>query len=119
MEAAAAKAAEAEAAAEVAEGGLPHGWAAVRDESGRTYYWHEETGATRWQRPSEAAMGGAVDAGEAAVAEEAEEPEEGEEEAEAVAEEEKVAEESYSILATRAAILCLFRLKSITRYLLL
>ena len=34
---------------------LPHGWAAVRDESGgRTYYWHEATGATSWRRPSEA-----------------------------------------------------------------
>ena len=55
MEAAAATAAEAEALEAAEEGGLPHGWVAVEDESGRTYYWHEDTDATRWERPVGAA----------------------------------------------------------------
>ena len=48
---------------------LPHGWAAVRDESGgRTYYWHEETGATSWVRPVEAEAAAAAAAAEAEAA---------------------------------------------------
>ena len=37
------------------EGGLPPGWEAVEDDSGRTYFWNARTDETRWDRPGEQA----------------------------------------------------------------
>ena len=110
VEATAAEVAEAEAAEAAEEGGLPHGWVAVEDESGRTYYWHEDTDATRWERPSEAVTGGAADAGEAQEADEAEKAEEAEEEKDAVAvgreeEEEEEEEEEVEVVEVVVSVM--------------
>lgn len=32
--------------------GLPPGWATAKDGNGRIYYWHRETKATQWERPT-------------------------------------------------------------------
>ena len=31
---------------------LPIGWATAKDSNGRVYYWHKETKATQWDRPT-------------------------------------------------------------------
>jgi len=34
--------------------GLPAGWATAKDAQGKIYYWHKETKAVQWERPTEA-----------------------------------------------------------------
>eukprot|EP00210_Caulerpa_lentillifera_P008111 g7745.t1 len=34
------------------EESLPPGWATAKDANGRTYYWHRETKATQWDKPT-------------------------------------------------------------------
>lgn len=32
--------------------GLPEGWSATRDASGKVYYWHRQTKKVQWDRPT-------------------------------------------------------------------
>jgi hypothetical protein len=40
---------------------LPPGWSTARDAQGKVYYWHRETKAVQWQKPSAPAPPAAAD----------------------------------------------------------